>query len=184
MENNTTFSKGTYKSKICVAHTRTIVGVGPGEWWWRKMMCIQMEKWTREASYKNQGEKRDLCISVLPRYCYVTLDKSFHALILVFHIGKIGRYEPSHHMSWRMSTEEVSAAEWKVHGLWTWPSWWLSGFGEALTLSDSILNELINTGFPKKGTFEQSLAGGNGVSYTEIWVKVIQAEERVNSINR
>ena len=108
------------------------MGIGPGEWWWRKMMGIQMEKWTRDASCKNRGEKRGLCLSVLPRYCYVTLDKSLHALILAFLIRKIGRYEPSHYISWRILTEEVSAAEWKVHGLWSWPSWSLSGFGEAL----------------------------------------------------
>ena len=56
--------------------------------------------------------------------------------------------------------------------------------GKYLTLSDSILNELIDTGFTEKGTFEQSLVGGNGASYTEIWGKVTQAEERVNSIRR
>lgn len=48
---------------------------------------------------QNGGKKKDLCISVLPSYCYVALDKSFPSLILVFLIWKIGKYEPSHPMS-------------------------------------------------------------------------------------
>lgn len=140
---------------------------GTGEWWWREITCIQTEKWMWEVSCKMEVKKKDLCISVLPSYCYVALGKSFPSLILVFLIWKIGRYEPSHLMWWRMSAEEVNVIEWKVHGPWTWPSWLLCGLGEAL-YSLSFCFKWGVSGLTEKGTFEKGL-GGEGVSRRDMW---------------